>query len=89
MVALSASFAGNPGCTSGLSGHFELGFQKTGEIAHTKRRCLMKSPTLPSNRPTEWIADYRETNAQLISADPAFAAWLETEYIPIAGGWQY
>ena len=49
----------------------------------------MKSPTLPSNRPTEWIADYRETNAQLISADPAFAAWLETEYIPIAGGWQY
>lgn len=22
-------------------------------------------------------------------ADPEFAAWLEADYVPIAGGWQY
>ena len=49
----------------------------------------MKSASLHSYRLTEWLAEYKAANAQLISADPAFGAWLEGEYIPIAGGWQY
>lgn len=38
---------------------------------------------------TDWLHSYRATNSNRLSDDPDFAAWLESEYVPIAGGWQY
>jgi hypothetical protein len=36
-----------------------------------------------------WLAEYKRENEAEILADPEFAAWLENEYVPLAGGWQY
>ncbi len=36
-----------------------------------------------------WLAEYKRENAAALEADPAFAAWLDREFVPIAGGWQY
>ena len=38
---------------------------------------------------SEWLAAYRTANAERLKADPGFERWLSTEYVPIAGGWQY
>jgi len=37
----------------------------------------------------EWLATYKANNSELLRCDPDFARWLETEYVPIVGGWQY
>lgn len=37
----------------------------------------------------QWISDYKTRNASLIADNHAFARWLENDYKPIAGGWQY
>jgi hypothetical protein len=37
----------------------------------------------------DWLTAYKADNAEQLRNDPAFARWLETEYVPIAGGWQY
>lgn len=36
-----------------------------------------------------WLTAYKKDHAERLRGDPAFARWLETEYVPIAGGWQY
>jgi hypothetical protein len=36
-----------------------------------------------------WVEDYKDENTALLDADPEFRRWLEEEYIPIGGGWQY
>ena len=36
-----------------------------------------------------WLRTYKKTHQDLLSADPNFARWLDEEYVPIAGGWQY
>jgi hypothetical protein len=36
-----------------------------------------------------WLATYKRDNAALLERDPEFARWLQDEYVPIAGGWQY
>lgn len=38
---------------------------------------------------SDFLPAYRQANRDLLDAEPEFAAWLETEYRPIAGGWQY
>lgn len=42
-----------------------------------------------SNSEDGWLAAYKAANDSLLTLAPDFAAWLETEYVPIAGGWQY
>lgn len=37
----------------------------------------------------EFLREYRQANRDLLAHDPEFAAWLDTEYRPIEGGWQY
>ena len=37
----------------------------------------------------DWFDSYRVANAELMASDPEFARWLEEDYVPIAGGWQY
>jgi hypothetical protein len=34
-------------------------------------------------------ARYRAKHPELIEQNPEFAAWLESEYAALAGGWQY
>lgn len=36
-----------------------------------------------------WLEVYKAGHRELLEADPEFANWLETEYRPLAGGWQY
>lgn len=36
-----------------------------------------------------WVEEYREANQALLDRDPEFRRWLEEDYVPIAGGWQY
>ena len=36
-----------------------------------------------------WFEDYKHANAGLLDSNPEFNRWLELEYVPIAGGWQY
>lgn len=38
---------------------------------------------------SDWLAAYKANNAERLKGVPDFAEWLETEYVPIAGGWQY
>lgn len=45
-----------------------------------------QSPELSLER---WLSIYKDANQNLLSSDPEFAQWLEEEYVPIAGGWQY
>ncbi len=35
------------------------------------------------------VDDYKLTHSQLLADNPDFREWLENEYVPIAGGWQY
>jgi len=35
------------------------------------------------------VDDYKFTHQELLSANPDFRGWLEKEYVPITGGWQY
>ena len=37
----------------------------------------------------DWMAAYRAANADRLNTDTEFARWLESDYVPIAGGWQY
>ena len=34
-------------------------------------------------------SDYAAILAERLRDDPEFAEWLETDYVPIAGGWRY
>jgi hypothetical protein len=47
----------------------------------------MSRPASPAAH--EWINDYLQANAALLEAEPEFRRWLEEDYAPIAGGWQY
>lgn len=38
---------------------------------------------------SEFVDRYREQNKLLLQQHPEFATWLDTEYVPLAGGWQY
>ena len=49
----------------------------------------MEFITPPSDQTAQKLSEYFTTNAHLMNSDPGFAAWLKTEYVPIAGGWQY
>ena len=37
----------------------------------------------------QWLSAYKNEHHALLEADPAFQHWLETEYVPLAGAWQY
>ena len=43
----------------------------------------------PADDRSDWLAMYKAANENLVRADPGFAEWLESDYVPIAGGWQY
>lgn len=36
-----------------------------------------------------WIASYKDAHRALLADNPEFARWLDDNYVPIAGGWQY
>lgn len=36
-----------------------------------------------------WLAAYKREHSELLQSDGEFARWLEEEYVPLAGGWQY
>lgn len=35
------------------------------------------------------VETYKVSYRPLLEADPAFASWMEAEYVPLAGAWQY
>jgi hypothetical protein len=35
------------------------------------------------------VDDYKLSHQELLAENPDFREWLEREYKPIAGGWQY
>jgi len=40
-------------------------------------------------RTLRMVNDYKLAHQELLADDPDFREWLEKEYVPIAGGWQY
>lgn len=46
------------------------------------------SEAMPLGLP-RWLDNYMVVNAPLLDAEPEFRRWLEEEYVPIAGAWQY
>jgi hypothetical protein len=36
-----------------------------------------------------WLDNYKNDNIALLDAEPEFRRWLDKEYAPIGGGWQY
>jgi hypothetical protein len=44
---------------------------------------------LPSLETHQWLQNYKTSNAQLLDVNPDFRQWLEEEYVPIRGAWQY
>lgn len=49
----------------------------------------MSDQKFPEISVDRWLDSYKDTNHELLSRDPEFARWLEQDYVPIAGGWQY
>ena len=49
----------------------------------------MHPEALELNGVGNWLAAYKEANEERLLREPGFAAWLDKEYVPIAGGWQY
>jgi hypothetical protein len=47
------------------------------------------SATQPSVDVRAWMQDYKESHRQLLDADAEFERWLDNEYVPIGGAWQY
>lgn len=47
--------------------------------------------SVPSNRENldDRLAAYKREHRALLQEDGEFARWLEEEYVPLAGGWQY
>lgn len=43
----------------------------------------------PVNVDIDWLSAYKAANADRLRREPEFAHWLDTEFVPIAGGWQY
>jgi hypothetical protein len=37
----------------------------------------------------EWVSEYKAANRKRLGELLDFANWLENDYVPIAGGWQY
>lgn len=37
----------------------------------------------------EWLSIYKAEHSELLERDPEFARWLEDDYIPVAGGWEF
>ena len=37
----------------------------------------------------EWMEAYKADHRDILEREPGFADWLASEYVPIAGGWQY
>ena len=37
----------------------------------------------------QWLEAYKHQHRDILEAEPEFAAWLQEEYQPLAGGWQY
>jgi hypothetical protein len=35
------------------------------------------------------VDDYKRSHHELLANNPDFREWLENEYVPIVGGWQY
>lgn len=42
-----------------------------------------------STATSSWLAAYKEDRHELLESDSEFQRWLEEDYVPIAGGWQY
>lgn len=40
-------------------------------------------------RTRRMVDDYKHSHQELLAGNPDFREWLEKEYVPIAGGWQY
>jgi hypothetical protein len=38
---------------------------------------------------SSWLENYKQGHAALLHKDPEFARWLDEEYRPLAGRWQY
>lgn len=36
-----------------------------------------------------WLDRYKREHEELLQNNSEFARWLEEEYVPLAGGWQY
>jgi hypothetical protein len=53
------------------------------------RRCLVLRENVVVNVDGDWVVAYQAANEDRLRSAPAFAAWLENDYVPIAGGWQY
>ena len=42
-----------------------------------------------TSRTQRMVDGYKFTHPELLAANPDFRDWLENEYVPIVGGWQY
>jgi hypothetical protein len=38
---------------------------------------------------SNWLENYKQEHAALLQQDAEFARWLDKDYRPLAGGWQY
>lgn len=44
--------------------------------------------TIPVQRES-MVDAYKRSHQELLASNPEFREWLEREYVPITGGWQY
>jgi hypothetical protein len=56
-----------------------------------KEETMRIESALPSGTKnlTAWLSAYKHERRELLQNDSEFARWLEDEYVPLAGGWQY
>ena len=49
----------------------------------------VKHDPMSGRRDKPWLETYKEQYCETLASNPDFARWLDEEYVPIAGGWQY
>jgi hypothetical protein len=53
------------------------------------RPAFDRGGTLTPSEHSHLLASYRQQHQQLLDSDPEFRQWLDIEYRPLTGGWQY
>ena len=56
-----------------------------------KEETMSTKPPLPTAKAIiePWLDSYKHEHEDLLRDNSEFARWLEEEYVPLAGGWQY
>ena len=54
-----------------------------------QRRSTSEEKHMSASLWARWLESYKTAQAELLRSEPGFLEWLENDYAPIGGAWQY